>query len=107
MSDRLGAMAKPFRVTGPSQAVTIGRLPDGRFRRLEAPEPAEIRKEALTSGETVEDIVRAKRVPHHPVGAAAPKTTDGAPQPVYEDAVPWPEAGPVNDAGRMPMKLNR
>lgn len=92
-------------------------MPDGRFTRLEAPSPPKIREEALEEGEPLSEVVRERRVPHHPVGSPTPKEAspgqrlgpdesgDHPQTPVYADALPWGPAGPVNDANRAPMKL--
>jgi hypothetical protein len=78
---------KPFKVTGPAtSAVGIGRLPDGRFTAADVG-PAKLVEQARTEGKTVSAVVAA--MPRH----------DG------EESIPWPAAGPVNDAARPPMKL--
>lgn len=110
-------MPKPFKLSAQPSDAGIGRLPDGKFVRLEAPSPPKIREEAMAEGETVTEVLRERRVPHHPVGSETPRETQpnqrmgpsetgGHPQaPVYEDSIPWPKAGPTNDADKPPMRL--
>ena len=101
-------MSKPFKVTSP--VTTIGRSSDGKFTR--APLPAEvIAKASADTGATNGEALRAAMVPDRPVGKGAPKDVGGpganALAPVYPDAQPWPEAGPHNDANKVPFKLKR
>jgi hypothetical protein len=81
-------MAKPFKVTGPmTSAVGIGRMPDGRFTNVPTPTAGALEKQAEAQNKTVPQVI-----------ASTPRQ-DG------EDPIPWPAAGPVNDAARPPMKL--
>jgi len=99
-------MAKPFKLSNPGD-LGIVRASDGRFAKL--PLPAEVlAKNSADTGATNNEANRAARVPDRMIGAGAPKDvappSAGAPAPVYPDALPWPEAGPYNDAGRTPFR---
>lgn len=107
----LALMPKPFKLTTPSDA-GIGRRPDGKFVRIASPTPAQVIDEhGAETGATNNEALRAARVPDREVGKGAPKDVSApgatAPAPVYPDALPWPEAGPINDADRVPFKLKR
>lgn len=103
-------MPKPFKLTTPDP--TIGRGADGKFTRVAAPLPAQvIEKVGADTGATNNEALRAVRVPDREVGKGSVKDVGGpganAPAPVYPDALPWPEAGPINDADKVPFKLKR
>lgn len=111
-------MAKPFKLSGTSPAnvppnpAGIGRQPDGKFVKLEAPEPSGIIEEAKEANVYVSQAVQERRVPDRLVGdppAKQPPPLDparAAKPPVYKDAIPWPDAsGPNNETGTKPMKL--
>jgi hypothetical protein len=103
-------MPKPFKLTTPEP--TLGRRSDGKFVRIQAPLPAQvIAKNSADTGATNNEALRAARVPDREVGDDEVKDVSGpnanAPAPVYPDAIPWPEAGPINDAGKVPFKLTR
>jgi hypothetical protein len=104
-------MAKPFRLSSQSD-LGIARGASGRFEKLVTPLPAQvIAKHSADNGATNNDANRAARVPDRMVGSGAPKDVGGpgakAPAPVYADAIPWPEAGPNNDADRKPFRVTR
>ena len=97
-------MGKPFRVVEPTSRANIGRAPDGKFVTLEQPQARELLEEAKDGGELVSEVLRARRVPEKAVGSEEP-TSEAGRDAVYADAIPWPPAGPINDAGRPPMRL--
>jgi hypothetical protein len=99
-------MSKPFKITTPEPI--IGRTVDGKFARI--PTPAQvIDKNSADTGATNGEANRAARVPDRAIGDGSAKDVSGpganTPTPVYPDALPWPEAGPNNDAGKLPFKL--
>lgn len=81
----------------------VGRGGNGRFAKLEQPCPGEVAEEAKDTGKSVQETSRANRVPEKAVGDDSPEMSGG--DAVYPPSLPWPEAGPVNDAARAPMKL--
>lgn len=82
----------------------IGRAPDGKFVRLEAATVEAVRQMAVDEGIKVDEVIRRERVPDFQVPAKA--TTDTATGTVQQaNSIPWPPAGPVNDADRPPMRL--
>jgi len=96
-------MGKPFKIReqGDPRA-NISRGQDGKFARLADP-PGKVHEEAKSTGETVTDVVRANRVPPHPINVQPDKSTGDA---VHKQELPWPDVGEsYNDAGRPPMKL--
>ena len=99
-------MAKPFRVTSTAQ---VGRQSDGKFTRLIGAAPPQVIDETTKRGVDLNQVIREKQVPDRLVGTAAPKDVSGpgskAKAPVYPDAIPWPAAGPTNDADRKPFKV--
>ena len=102
-------MPKPFKINTPRDA-GIGRASNGQFVRVTAPLPAQvIDKNSADTGATNSEALRAARVPDREVGKGAPKDVGGpnanAPAPVYPDAIPWPDAGPINDANKVPFRL--
>lgn len=107
-------MGKPFVMQGEAAAnegtqgdavrlANVGRGPDGKFARLEAPQAGEVVEEAKDTGVPVQEAVRANRVPDKEVGSNTPNMSGG--DAVYEESLPWPEAGQYNDANKPPMKL--
>lgn len=103
-------MPKPFKLSTP--AAEIARRTDGRFTKVVAPTPAEImNRYGAAEGVTNAEAMRAAAVPMHDVGPGAPKDVGGpgakAPAPVYPPALPWPEAGPFNDANKKPFRFSR
>lgn len=109
-------MAKPFKLTGEEAATTlpspagIGRMPDGKFTRIESPEPSELANEAREAGTYVSQAVQERRVPDRLVGTPVPTPPaldpDKPPAPViYKDAIPWSDAsGPSNETKTSPMR---
>jgi len=99
-------MAKPFRVTSQAQ---VGRTSDGKFTRLVGSAPPQVIDETIKRGIELNQVIREQQVPDRLVGTGAPKNVAGpraqAKAPVYPDAIPWPEAGPTNDANRKPFKV--
>lgn len=94
-------MGKPYKLTQQDgQGANIGRAPDGKFTRLEE-DRAAIRQAKEDAG-NVQDVARETRAADFPA-AAEPEVVDG--DAVYKETIEWPEAGPVNDADRPPMKL--
>lgn len=103
-------MGKPFKLSTP--ATEIARRTDGKFTKVVAPLPAQVvAKYGAAEGVTNGEAGRAARVPMSDVGMGSPKDVGGpgapAPAPVYPPALPWPEAGPFNDAGRKPFRFTR
>lgn len=100
-------MGKPFRITGPASAVTnIGRAPNGKFVRVEAPTNAQLMRMAQDEGESIEDVLQRERTADHDE-PSAPKTTPEHGTVHEANTIPWPPAGPINDANRPPMRLKR
>ena len=99
-------MTKPYKITS---QVQVGRTSDGRFTRLVAEAPPQVIDETIRKGVDLNAAIREARVPDRLVGTGAPKNVApiGAKTraPVYPDAIPWPKAGPVNDANRKPFKV--
>lgn len=103
-------MSKPFRVVTP--VAEIARRTDGRFEKVVAALPAQIMaRRGAAQGVTNAEAMRAEMVPMREVGPGAPKNVGGpgskAPTPVYPDALPWPGAGPFNDADKKPFRFTR
>ena len=103
-------MPKPFKLSTP--AAEIARRTDGRFTKVVAALPAEItNKFGAAEGVTNAEAMRAAAVPMREVGPGTPQNVGGpgakAPTPVYPPALPWPEAGPFNDADRKPFRFTR
>lgn len=108
-------MGKPFKLndegtteaatalSGPVAQANVGRGVDGKFAKLEGASPGDLADEAKALGVDLQEAARANRVPDKEVGSDTPRMSGG--DAVYEDAIPWPEAGPYNDADRPPMKL--
>ena len=101
------AAGKPFKVT---TEAALGRNADGRFTKLIPSTPMQVIDRSGTNGVPLPDEVRASQVPDRdvrvgvaPVNVAGPGA--GAPAPVYPEALPWPEAGPNNDANKLPFKV--
>jgi hypothetical protein len=91
---------------GTLERANVARASDGKFRSLEQQTPHEIRTLAEDQGKLADDVVSEQRVPDRLVGESGQSTeVPGVRQRTYAQALPWPEAGPVNDAGRSPMKL--
>lgn len=99
-------MAKPFKLT--TQAA-IGRGEGGRFERLVSAAPPEVIRRTYEDGIELNQAIREAAVPDRLVGKGEPENVAGpgsrAKAPVYPDAIPWPKAGPVNDADKKPFKL--
>lgn len=88
---------KPFRVDAPGPSATdIGRMPDGKFTRFQPPGPPRIVRESSERGVDVDVVIGENRAPEHP----SPK---GSPPGSQE--IPWPPAGPINDANKKPMRV--
>lgn len=98
-------MAKPFRITSTAQ---VGRANDGKFTRLVADAPPKVLGSTVEKGIPLNAAIRAAAVPDRETGKGAPQNVAGpgspAKAPVFPDAIPWPKAGPVNDANRKPFK---
>lgn len=87
-------MSKPFKITSPQP--TGWRDPNsGKFTRVVPPAPPQIVREASQRGVPVNQVIEENRAPEHPTPAGKPSGQE----------IPWPEAGPVNDADKKPMKL--
>lgn len=98
-------MGKPFKLEGGDlNQANIGRAADGKFAKLEQPAAHDLVEEAKDEGKLVSDVMRERRVPEKEIGSEKPTEAEG--DAVYEDNLPWPEAGPVNDADKKPMKLS-
>ena len=83
-------MAGPFRLTGPNPtAQNIGKMPRGPSQPTPVETPAKIMDEARARGVAMQVIVNERRV------------LDG------ETPIPWPDAGPINDAHISPMRLTQ
>ena len=100
-------MAKlPFRVA--TAVPELGRLADGKFTKLVSASPPQVINKSI-AGVRMNEVIREVAVPDRLVGSGAPKNVAGpsadAKAPVYPDAIPWPAAGPTNDANRKPFKL--
>lgn len=108
-------MGKPYKLDGEtgqtseaSSAVkqaNVGRTVDGKFAKLERATHRAVAHEAKEDEVTVAEASRAARVPEKAVGSDTPKMVGR--DAVYEDSIPWPEAGPTNDAARPPFKLRK
>lgn len=97
---------KPFKITS---QVQLGRSGDGRFtKQLVAAAPPQVLDLTIDKGVRLNEAVNTSRVPDRAVGDGPKKDVAGpnarVPSPVYPDSLPWPKAGPVNDANRRPFK---
>jgi hypothetical protein len=98
-------MAKPFRITGPAKAsIGIGRAPNGKFVRLEAATGAELLQMAQDEGVKIDEVLRRERMPDNSQTADA-VSSDELGTVHQSNSIPWPPAGPINDADRPPMRL--
>lgn len=94
---------KPFRVAEPTQPVAlVGRGTDGKFARIEAQTPEELKEEARTRGVMVQDVVKLRQAPIHDVGSAN-VASDAGDYATYAPSLPWPAAQPI-EGGRVPFK---
>lgn len=86
-------MGKPFKIdgSGPARDIT------GRFARPETPSPTEIAKRAESTGSTVFEVGNENKAPEHVTPKGSPKSGE---------EIPWPAAGPTNDANKKPFKLS-
>jgi hypothetical protein len=83
-------MAGPFRLTGPNPtAQNIGKMPSGLSQPVPVETPAKVYEAARARGVSMQVIVNETRV------------LDG------ETPIPWPDAGPINDAHISPMRLTQ
>jgi len=83
-------MAGPFRLTGPIQtAQNIGKMPSGPSQPAPVETPSKVFDAARARGVSMQVIINETRVP------------DG------ETPIPWPDAGPINDAHISPMRLTQ
>lgn len=95
-------MGLPFKLQGPK--VAVGRATDGKFTRIEEPCPGKVHEQAKSEGRSVEDVVAEQRAPDRAVGSDTAQEAEGGGT-IYPETLPWPEAGPINDDDRKPMKL--
>lgn len=107
-------MGKPFRLEGevpqnaPPSPAGIGRMPNGKFTRIESPDPHDMAKEAEATGAYVSEVVQARRVPDRGVGSGMSPNAATTKDAVHADAIPWPDAsGPNNDTRTSPMRVKR
>jgi len=98
-------MGKPFKIIeqGQQPAALVGRDGAGKFRKIEAQTPDELKAEARARGVMVQDISIQRKAPDTEVSSDN-KTTESGKAASYEPALPWPPAGPVNDDNHVPFK---
>lgn len=87
---------KPFRITS---QVALGRDASGRYTKLVPASPPQVLAETL-KGVTLNDAIRAARVPDRETGESAPNRKSGE-STIYPDSIPWPAAS----SERKPFKV--
>lgn len=89
-------MGKSFKITSdPQPAVYRGEK--GRFTtRVVPPAPPQIVRQAAERGVEVNKVIEENRSPEHPTPPGKPNAGE---------EIPWPAAGPYNDANKKPMNV--
>jgi len=98
-------MGKPFKIIEQEQGpvALVGRNELGKFHRIEAQTPEELKSEARARGVMVQAIATQRQAPDTEVSSEN-KSTESGSAASYDPALPWPPAGPVNDANNLPFK---
>jgi len=85
-------MAKPFKLA----TSTPPRDSSGRFTQPIPPAPPQVADEARRDGTSADVAANEVAVADHPTPGSAKRGEE----------IPWPKAGPVNDAGNKPMRVS-
>jgi hypothetical protein len=98
-------MGKPFKIVeqGPQPVALVGRNELGKFHRIEAQTPEELKAEARSRGVMVQAVATQRQAPDTEVSSEN-KSTESGEAASYDPVLPWPPAGPINDDNHVPFK---